>query len=159
MIDACRRMVSRDSTDQSSQNSGMFPLARSLTRPNFVALRQKVCEIFADENLCSPKKYAKVHPRSPDLSLIDRPYTSFYRQSAATLALDCFVSEISLVFVSQMPLLHIPPRLSPKIWRCSHNSVRSIIDEQRSAVSQIPGLFSCDITFGNINLFNHSACT
>ena len=39
-----------------------------------------------------------MHPRSPDLSLIDRPYTSFYRHSVVTLALDYFVnSEISLV--------------------------------------------------------------
>jgi len=32
-----------------------------------------------------------------DLSPIDRPYTSFYRHSVVTLALDRFVSEISLV--------------------------------------------------------------
>jgi len=31
------------------------------------------------------------------MSLIDRRYTSFYRHSVVSLALDCFVSEISLV--------------------------------------------------------------
>jgi len=40
---------------------------------------------------------SKVHPWSPDLSPIDRSYASFYRHSALTFILDCFVSEISLV--------------------------------------------------------------
>jgi len=37
------------------------------------------------------------HARSLDMSPIDKPYTSFYRHSVVTLALDFFVSEISLV--------------------------------------------------------------
>ena len=44
-----------------------------------------------------PEKQAKVHPRSPNLSPIDRPYTSFYRHSVVALALNCFASETSLV--------------------------------------------------------------
>ena len=43
--------------DQSSQNSGnKFRLARHPTFPNFVAQRQKVCEISVVEEICSPEK-------------------------------------------------------------------------------------------------------
>jgi len=67
---------------------------------------------------CSLEK-AKVHCSSPDLSPIDRPYVSFYRQSVITLALDCFVFRDIADYVSQVPLLRIPPPLSPKMWRYS----------------------------------------
>jgi len=47
---------------QRSPNSGKkCPLTRPLTTQNFVAIRQEVSEIYAVENLCSPKKWAKVH--------------------------------------------------------------------------------------------------
>jgi len=52
-------------------------IGRPLTRPNFIVLRQKVCEIPLVEKFSSPEKYDKAHPRSSDLSPIDRPYTSF----------------------------------------------------------------------------------
>jgi len=43
--------------NQSSRNSGSkFRLARPLTRPNSVTLRQKVCEISLVEKLCSSEK-------------------------------------------------------------------------------------------------------
>jgi len=46
--------------DPSSPNSGTkCQLARPLTMPNFVALRQEVCEISAVENFCFPKKWTK----------------------------------------------------------------------------------------------------
>ena len=41
------------------------------------------------------------HARSPDLSSIDRPYTSFYRHCVISLALDYFVSEILQVLCSK----------------------------------------------------------
>jgi len=47
--------------DQSSRNSGIkFQLARPLTRPNFVALQQKVCEISVVKNFLPAEKYAEV---------------------------------------------------------------------------------------------------
>ena len=47
--------------DQSSRNSGnKFLLAIPLTRPNFIALRQKVCEISVVENVASEKD-VKIH--------------------------------------------------------------------------------------------------
>jgi len=50
------------SQNQSSSNSGKkCPLARPPTVQNFVAIRQEVSEISAIENLCSPKKWAKIH--------------------------------------------------------------------------------------------------
>jgi len=36
-----------------------------------------VCKISVAEKNCSTEKYAKVHPRLPDLSPIDGLYTSF----------------------------------------------------------------------------------
>jgi len=41
--------------------------------------------------------FGNLAARSPNLSTIDRPYTSSYKQSVVSLALDCFVSEILLV--------------------------------------------------------------
>jgi len=76
MTDACRCMVaylSRD-PDQSSLNSGkMCPLARPLTLPNFVALRQKLCEISAVENLCSRKSGPNFTKIGDDLLLTNVP--------------------------------------------------------------------------------------
>jgi len=47
--------------DQSSLNSGnKCRLAKPLTLPNFVELRQKVCEISAVENFCSPEMFIKI---------------------------------------------------------------------------------------------------
>ena len=43
--------------------------ARPLTQPNFVALRDKMCEISTVNKFCSPEKQARGHPRSRDLSL------------------------------------------------------------------------------------------
>jgi len=50
--------------------------------------------------------------RSPDLSPIDRPYTSSYRHPVVSLALR--FREISC-FVSQMSLLYIPLVLTPDL--------------------------------------------
>jgi len=36
-------------------------LARPLITQNLVAIRQEVCKISATKNLCSPKKWAKIH--------------------------------------------------------------------------------------------------
>ena len=69
------------------------------------------------EKFCSPEKKVKVHPRSPDVSPIDRPYTSFYRHSYSKFGSRLFRFRDVVGFVSQMPLLRMPPRLSPKIWR------------------------------------------
>jgi len=58
MTDACRRIAERP--DQSSRNSeNKCRLARTLTLPIFVALRQKVCEKSAVENFCSQKSRPK----------------------------------------------------------------------------------------------------
>ena len=54
------------------------------------------------------------HARSPDMSPIDGPYTSFYRQSVVTLALDGFISEISLVLYSKCNLCTYPLMFHPK---------------------------------------------
>jgi len=48
------------------------------------------------------------HARSPDMSPIDRPYASFCLHSVASLALDCLVSEISLVLYRKCRFLHAP---------------------------------------------------
>jgi len=106
--------------DKRSQNSvNKFQLARPLTMPNFVKSPTKSLRDTCCGNIFSPVKQAKVHPRSPDLSPIDRQYTSFYRHSVVTLALDYFVSEISLVLYCKCHFCTYRPRLSPKIWRCS----------------------------------------
>ena len=50
--------------DKSSSNSKNWKkcwLARPLMVPNFVALRQEVCEISNVKNFCSPEKWTKVH--------------------------------------------------------------------------------------------------
>jgi len=101
--------------DQSSRNlRNEFPLARPRTQPNFVALRQKsVWNISCGKHLI-PEKKAKVHPRSPDLSPIDRSYRSFYRHSLVTLALDCFVSVISLVLYRNCHFCTYPLVFYPK---------------------------------------------
>jgi len=119
--------------DQSSRNSGnKFRLDRPLTRPNFVALRQKACGISVVKKMIL-RKSAKVHTRSPDLS-ISRLYTISYRYSVATLALDCFVLEISLVLYRKCHFCTYPLRLSPKVWRCSPRirSMSSILQWARS---------------------------
>jgi len=83
--------------DQTLRNSGNnFRLTKPLTLPNFVALRQKVCEISVVEKFCSPEKLSKVHHRFPDLSPIDRPYTSFHRHSVISLAL---LPTLSVIFL------------------------------------------------------------
>ena len=76
-----------------------------------------------------PQKSRPNYTRSPDLSPINRPYTNFYRHSVVTLALDCFISEISLVCIAKATSARTPwaPHLSPKIWRYSPR-VRSIYD-------------------------------
>jgi len=61
-----------------------------------------------------PRKEAKVHPRSPDLSPINRPDISFYRHFVVTLALDCFVSEISLVLYHKCHFYTYPLIFHPK---------------------------------------------
>ena len=49
----------------------------------------------------------------------DRPYTScFYIDTVVSLALDCFVSEMSLILYRKCHFCTYPPRLSPKISRC-----------------------------------------
>jgi len=119
--------------EQSSRNSGnKFRLARSLTRPNFVALRQKVCELSLVEKFCSPEKYAKVHQ-----SIGIRQYTSFCRHSAVTLALECFVSEISLVLYRKCHFYTYCPHLSPKIWTCcpTVRSMSSVAEEGKQAAT------------------------
>ena len=67
-----------------------------------------MCARYPLWKMLLPEKLAKVHARSPDLSPIDRPYTSFYRHCVVTLVLGRFISEIIARFVSQMALLHIP---------------------------------------------------
>jgi len=99
------------------RNSGnKFPLARPLTRPNFVTLRQKVRDIRCGKILL-PGKVGQSSPWSPDLSPIDRPYTSFYRHFVVILVLDCFVSEIYWWFcIANATFVHTPA-LSSKIWK------------------------------------------
>ena len=59
MKDSCKSPLQ---PDQSSQNSrDKRQLTRLLTLPNFVTMQQKVSEISAVENLCSGKKWTKVH--------------------------------------------------------------------------------------------------
>jgi len=36
-------------------------IGQTLTMQNFVAIQQEVSEIYAIKNLCSPKKWAKIH--------------------------------------------------------------------------------------------------
>ena len=99
--------------DQSSRNSGnKFPLAIAV---KFRCAPTKMCDISLEEEFCSPEKLAKVHPKSPDLSPIDMPYTSFYRHSVVTLALDCFVSETSLVLYRKCHFCPYPLVFHPKL--------------------------------------------
>jgi len=108
------------SPKQSSRNSGnKFRLTSPLTLPNFVALRREVCEISVMEKFCSSEKWAKVHPRLSDLL----PIYSFYKYFVVSLAIDCFISVISLIlyrkhhFCTYSIQYCIPP-ISPKIWKC-----------------------------------------
>jgi len=114
-------MVSREpptKVDKIQEISFDWPLAIPLTRPNFVALRQKVCEIAVAPGKSRPKFILGGHQIYHQS--IDRT-----RVSINTLIYSNFGSSRLLrfrdiaAFVSQMPLLYIPPRLPPKIWRCS----------------------------------------
>jgi len=62
-----------------------IPNTAKLRRPAIKSVRYSLWKNFA------PRKLAKVHHRSPDLSPIDTPYLSFYRHSVVTLAVDCFI--------------------------------------------------------------------
>jgi len=73
---------------------------------------------------------------------------SFYRHSVVTLALDRFVSDISLVLYRKNTL-HIRPRLSPKIWETLPQSWIDELTERTLKLSANGLLFS-----ENINLFN-----
>jgi len=87
---------------------------------------------------------AKVHPRYPDLSPVDRPHASFSGNFRRALRFRDIAG-----FVSQMPLLRIPHCLSPKIW--SFFSRVRWIYEQYSAVSHVLGLIVM-LFAENINL-------
>ena len=65
---------------QSSRNSGKrCQLARLLTLPIFVALWQKVCEISAVENLCSPEKWTKVRQNNhQNTCYTEMPHDKFH---------------------------------------------------------------------------------
>jgi len=87
----------RGPPDKSLRNSGNnFRLARPQRRQISSRSEKNVRDIRCRKILLPEKS----HSRSPDLSPIDRPYKSSYRHwnSVVTLALDCFVSEISLFF-------------------------------------------------------------
>jgi len=102
-----------ESPDQSSQNSrNKFQLARPLMRLNFIVLRQKMCQISIVEKFCSRKSRPKFNP----VQKICHESIGCTRVSIDTLCnfcsrLLCF-RDIN-GFVSQMPLLDIPPHLSP----------------------------------------------
>jgi len=118
-------------TDKSSRNSGNeFWLARPLTRPNFVALRQIVCEIsVVKENFAPRKNWPKctIGHQICHQSPIDRPYTSFYRHSVVTLASFHRYRWFFIAFVHT-------PHLLPKIWRRSPwvRSMSSVVQWARS---------------------------
>jgi len=104
-IDACRRIVSRDPRSRVQEiRDNEFRQARPPTRPNFVALRQEVCEISV---------------------------TASFQRYRWFLYRKCHFCTYT-------------PPFSPKIWRCSPTE----IDEQRSAVSQVPWLIGRDVIFG-----------
>jgi len=54
------------------------------------------------------------HARSPDLSPIDRPYTSFYKHFVVTLALDCFISGILQILYQKYHFCTYPLIFHPK---------------------------------------------
>jgi len=84
--------------------------------PNTAKFRRaptKICEISLWKKILLSGKVARSSPL-PDLSPIDRPYTSFYRHSVVTLALDCFVSEISLVLYRKWHFCRYPLVFLPK---------------------------------------------
>ena len=102
--------------DQSSRNSGSkFRLAKPPTTQILSRSNKKVCEISVVEKI-APGKVGQSLPRSLDLSSIDRPYTSLYRHSVVTLALDRFVSEIA-GFVLKIPFCTYRLGFHQK-WRC-----------------------------------------
>jgi len=87
-------MVSRDPRTKVHEIRGISfawpdPTAKFRRAPT------KVCKISVVEQFLAPWKV--LHGRSPDLSPVNRPYTSFHRRFLVTFALDCFVSETSLV--------------------------------------------------------------
>ena len=129
----------------------------TVTLPNFVALRDKVCEISLVEKFCSPEKQAKVHPRSPDLSPIDRPYTSFVQILCTNFGSRPLRFRYIAGFVSQMPLLYIALVFHPKFG----DGPQSQIDEHEVQCSK-PGPWAKLVVMlfsENIKLFNHSART
>ena len=144
--------------DRSSRNSGnKFRLTRPQTRPDIVALRQKVCEICVVGKFCSRKSRPKFtlgyHICYQSIGHAHTRVT-FY---GAQILCSNFGSRLLRFrdipgFVPQMPLLHISPCLSPQIWRCSPQSQ---VDEQCTAVRQFPVII-LDVIFENINPFSHS---
>ena len=122
---ACRRAVSRDTGPKFMKFGGKVLIGQTpITVPRRRAPTKYVRDIRCGKILL-PGKVGRSAPMSPDLSPIDRPFTSFYRQSVVTLALDRFVSETSLVFfIPNSTFAYVPPHLLPK--RCLLPRVKSI---------------------------------
>ena len=90
-----------------------------------------------------PRKVGQSHARSPDLSLIGRPYTSFYRHSVYFDSRLLRFRDIT-GFVSQMLLLHVYPSF---FTQNLETFPYSQTDEQYSAMSQVHWLIGRDVTF------------
>ena len=52
--------------------------------------------------------YVRGHSRSLEMAPFDRPHTSFYSSSIATMAVSCIVFEIKRDIGRKMPIFHIP---------------------------------------------------
>jgi len=73
-----------DEFGEITQNKGQTPNSAKFRHAQTKSVRD-----IRRKKFCSQEKNVKVHLRSPDLSPIDRPYTSFYQHPGVTLALDC----------------------------------------------------------------------
>ena len=58
-----------------------YQLARPITPPNFVTLRQKVCEIFTVENFCSRKSRPKFTKIGDDLPCTNAPHCAKFHRA------------------------------------------------------------------------------
>ena len=107
--------------DQCSGNSGnKASIGQTPNAAKFRCTPTKSARAIPCGKFLLPRKVSQSSPyRSPDLSPVDRPYASFYRHCVVTLALDCFVLEISLVLYHKYHFCTYSLRLSPKLWRCS----------------------------------------
>ena len=127
-------MVSRDPTEQKSRNSGSkCRLSRFRMVPNFVTLRQEVCEISAVENLCCRKTGPRFTKIPQDLLHAPMPVIT---RNFIALRQTMYEKNVSIFSV---------------FWRPWVNPWAEVHQSQHRCIAR-PDLPMCQISFPSSNL-------